>query len=122
MDQYKDKLNTALHENNNLHDAYQDLQSRLDDQEKKMKEQFPIPSIGKVREKGMKGAPSWPLFVWEMVLENLVNGTPPSAVNANIRSIVEQVSLGTIIKQLSSIWTICRARTVLLVIVQALAA
>ena len=87
-----------------------------------MKEQFPIPSIGKVREKGMRGAPSWPLFVWEMVLVNLVNGSPPSAVNANIRSIVERVSPGTVIKQLPSSWTIRCARTVLLVVVQALAA
>ena len=87
-----------------------------------MKEQFPIPFIGKVREKGTKGAPSWPLFVWEMVLENLVNGTPLSEVNENIRSIVERVSPGTVLKELPSIWTIRRTRTVLLVIVQALAA
>ena len=86
-----------------------------------MNELSPIPFIGRVREKGQKGALSWPLFVWEMMLEHLVNGTPPSAVNANIRSIVERVSPGTIIKELPSIWTIRRARTVLLVVVQALA-
>ena len=85
-----------------------------------MKEPFPIPFIRKAREKGTKGAPSWPLFVCEMVLESLVNGTPPSTVNGNIRSIVERVSPVTVIKELPSIWTIRRARTVSLVIVQAL--
>ena len=55
------------------------------------------------------------------MLEHLVDSTPPSAVNANIRSIVECVSPGTITKELSSIWTIRRARTVLLVVVQAVA-
>jgi len=55
-----------------------------------------------------------------MLLEQLVNGTPPTAVNAHIRSIVESVSPGTEIRQLPSIWTIRRARTVLLTVVQAL--
>ena len=82
----------------------------------------PIPFIGKVREKGKKGAPSWPLFVWEMLFERLVNGTPPRAVNANIRSIVERVSPGTEMRQLPSIWTIRCERTVLLTVVQLLAA
>lgn len=122
VESYKLKLNSALDENKNLLNDLEELKSRYNDQEAKMKELSPIPIIGKVREKGTKGAPSWPLFVWEMVLEHLVNGTPPSAVNANIRSIVERVSPGTVIKELPSIWTIRRARTVLLVVVQALAA
>ena len=121
LESCKHKLKCALDNNKNLLDAYEELQNRYDDQEKKMNELSPIPFIGRVREKGQKGAPSWPLFVWEMMLEHLVNGTPPSAVNANIRSIVERVSPGTIIKELPSIWTIRRARTVLLVVVQALA-
>ena len=122
VESYKLKLNSALDENKNLLNDLEELKSRYNDQEAKMKELSPIPIIGKVREKGTKGAPSWPLFVWEMVLEHLVNGTPPSAVNANIRSIVERVSPVTVIKELPSIWTIRRARTVLLVVVQALAA
>jgi uncharacterized coiled-coil protein SlyX len=34
-----------------------------------------IQVFGKVR-KGQHGATSWPLFVWELILEMLVNGTP----------------------------------------------
>ena len=102
----KKELNNALNENAILLNAYSELQERYEDQNKQLSSLMPIPFIGKVREKGKRGAPSWPLFVWEMLLEQLVNGTPPTAVNANIRSIVERVSPGTEIRQLPSIWTI----------------
>lgn len=122
LESCKKELSNALNENAILLNAYSELQERYEDQKKQLSSLTPIPFIGKVREEGKKGAPSWPLFVWEMLLEQLVNGTPPTAVNANIRSIVERVSPGTEIRQLPSIWTIRRARTVLLTVVQALAA
>jgi len=122
LESYKLKLNSALDKNKNLLNALEEIQSRCNDQGAKLKELSPIPIIGKVREKGTKGAPSWPLFVWEMMLEHLVNSTSPSAGNANIRSIVGRVSPGNVIKELPSIRTIRRARTVLLLIIQALAA
>ena len=48
--------------------------------------------------------------------------TPPSSVNANIMTMIKTFSPSTVIQELPSIWTIRRARTVLLVIVQTLAA
>ncbi len=55
-------------------------------------------------------------------MEQHVNGTPPLSVGANIITFVRKFSPSTVIKELPSIWTIHRARTVLLVIVWALAA
>ena len=64
---------------------------------------------------------SWPFFVWELIIEQIVNGTPPSSVNSNIVSMLQTFSPSTKISELPSIWTIRRARTILLVIVQTLA-
>ena len=54
-------------------------------------------------------------------MEQLINGTPPSSVNENIFAMLKTFSPSIEIKELPSIWTIRRARTVLLVIVQVLA-
>ena len=69
-----------------------------------------------------KGQKRWPLFIWEIILEQLVNGTCPSAIKANIVSIVSHFSPSTKIIELPSIWTMRRGRTVLLAVVQTLAA
>ena len=50
-----------------------------------VKEGKNIEFIGKVRE-GNRGRPSWPLFMYELIMEQLVNGTPPSAISDNILS------------------------------------
>merc|ERR1712032_544410 len=68
-----------------------------------------------------KGQKRWPLFTWEIILEQLVNGTCPSAIKANIVSIVSHFSPSTKIIELPSIWTMRRGRTVLLAVVQTLA-
>ena len=80
LESCKKELSNALNENAILLNAYSELQERYKDQKKQLSSLTPIPFIGKVREEGKKGAPSWPLFVWEMLLEQLVNGTPPTAV------------------------------------------
>ena len=54
-------------------------------------------------------------------MEQLIHATTPSSVNANIVAMLKTFSPSIEIKELPSIWTICRARTVLLVIVQVLA-
>ena len=64
----------------------------------------------------------WPLFVWDLLLEQLVNGTPPTAIADNLKMHVKIFSPTTKIEELPSIWTVRRARTVLLVVVQTLAA
>ena len=51
-----------------------------------------------------------------------MNGTPPTAVNKNIVAHVRRFSPQCVIKELPSVWTIRRARSVMLVIVQTLAA
>ncbi len=66
----------------------------------------PFKIFGKERGNRKGGASSWPLFVWELILEQLVNGTPPTSVNSNIVSFIQRFSPQTIIKELPSIWTI----------------
>ena len=100
------------------------LQEMLDDSQKKLaalEDAVPIKTIERKRE-GQHGAKSWSYDIWELILEQLVNGTPPSSVADNIVAHVKKFSPTTKIKELPSIWTIRRARTVLLVIVQTLAA
>ena len=59
--------------------------------------------------------------MWELIIKQLINVMPPSSINANIVSMLSAFSPWTKIKELHSIRTIRRARTVLLVIVQVLA-
>ena len=58
----------------------------------------------------------------ELILEHLVNGTPPSSINANIMARVKKFSPSTKIKELPIICKIRQARTVLLGVYQTLAA
>jgi hypothetical protein len=83
----------------------------------------PVKVFGKIKGgSGQRGgASSWSHFVWELILEQLVNGTPPTSVNANIVFTVRHFSLLTIIKEEPSIWTMRQGRTVLLVVVETLA-
>ena len=55
-------------------------------------------------------------------MEQLVNGTPPTAVNKNILTAVHHFSPQCQVLELPSVWTIRRARSMLLVIVQTLSA
>ena len=55
-------------------------------------------------------------------MEQLVNGTPPAAVNKNIVSHIRRFSPQCAITELPSLWTIHRAHSVLLTIVQTLSA
>ena len=48
----------------------------------------PMKIFGKEHGNRKGGASSWPLFVWELILEQLVNGTPPTSVNSNIVSFI----------------------------------
>ena len=67
-----------------------ELEQELDkknDELQELDKAFSIKVFGKIWG-GQRGAPSWPHFIWELILEQLVNGTPPTAVNANILSVV----------------------------------
>jgi hypothetical protein len=98
----------------------QDEFDRKNDQVQELEKAFPIKVFGKIRD-GQRGATSWPHFIWELILEQLLNGTLPSSVNSNIISFLCCFSPTTVIKELPSIWTTCRGRTVLLVVVETLA-
>lgn len=52
----------------------------------------PIKVFGKVRGNKKGSALSWPLFVWELILELLVNGTPPTSINASITTFLRRFS------------------------------
>ena len=82
---------------------------------------FPVKEIGMERQ-GRGGASRWGLAIWELILEKLVNGVPPSAIRDDLVADVHRFSPKTVIRQLPSIWTIRRARSVLLIIVQTLSA
>ena len=71
---------------------------------------------------GKYGTSMWPLYIYELVKEYIVNGAPPSSINGNIIAHIRTFSPSTIIEDFPSIWTIWRTRTVLLIIVQTLAA
>jgi hypothetical protein len=101
--------------NNDLQEEIQECKKQLD----LANAAVPVKEICKVSD-GSRGK-TWPLFMWELIIEQIVNGTPPSSVNSNIVSMLQTFSPSTKISELPSIWTIRRARTVLLVIVQTLA-
>ena len=105
------------------HDEIIALEEKLDTVLKELNEAnaaVPIKVFGKACE-GNRGNLRWPLYVWELILEQIVNGTPPSCINNNIVTMIKIFSPTTQIHDLPSIWTIRRAQTVLLVIVQTLA-
>ena len=70
-----------------------------------MKAEVPIKSIGKERICN-EGIPTWKIYIWELILEHLVNGTPPSLINNNIVAHVKKFLPLKKIKELTSIWTV----------------
>ena len=104
---YKEQIDTLQSQNNTFNSAIVELQDLLADSDRKLAAAdaaVPIKVIEK--EASKRGRSSWPLYIWDLILEQLVNGTPPSSVNANIVSHVKKFSPTTIIKELPSIWTI----------------
>ena len=90
VNDYSESLRLRIKElesqNKQLQEQVVDLEVDLEEKNSKFVElegSCPIKVFGKVRH-GQRGATSWPLYVWELILEQLVNGTPPSSVSANI--------------------------------------
>ena len=77
-------------------------------------------AIAKSRD-GQGDTSSWPLYVWELIIELLMIGTPPTAIDSNIVTMIKTFLPTTTISELPSIWTLYHARTMLLVVVQTLA-
>lgn len=122
-DCFKAKIAQLESELSSYQKAFSDLDSLLQETSFCLSvadEAVPVKEISKTRD-GRGGTSSCPLYIWELIIEQLVNGTPPTSVNSNIVAMVKLFSPTTKIKELPSIWTIRRARTVLLVLVQTLA-
>lgn len=109
-----DCLRGALYE---LNDLMQESTKRIEE----LEESMPITEIKRVRT-GKGGNSSWQPFMWDLIMEALINGTPPSAIRANIQLHIETFAPFIDTVELPSLWTIRRARTVILVICQTLAA
>jgi hypothetical protein len=120
LEQRIKELEAIVKTQNNQLVELEDELDRKNNQFQELEKAVPIKVFCKIRD-GQRGATSWPHFVWELILEQLVNGTPPSSVNSNIISFLRCFSPTTVIKELPSIWTIRRGRTVLLVVVETLA-
>jgi len=120
LEQRVKELEAIVKTQNNQIMELEDELDRNNNQFQELEKAVPIKVFCKIRG-GQRGATSWPHFVWELILEQLVNGTPPSSVNSNIVSFLRCFSPTTVIKELPSIWTIRRGRTVLLVVVETLA-
>ena len=119
----KEQLRQATLQNTTLEAAVGHLQAELEKTTMalvSLRDAVPIKVIERER-RGKHGSKSWPLYIWELILEQLVSGTPLTSVNDNIVAHVKKFSPTTKINELPSIWTIRRARTVLLVVVQTLA-
>jgi hypothetical protein len=94
---YKDHLKEMEDENGALKGALGELQSLVDNYEKKLERAeavVPIKVIKKRRD-GKSGSPRWGVEIWELILEQLVNGTPSSLVNGNILAHVKKFSPST---------------------------
>ena len=113
-------LQASLENERRLRDSLELLQRNIDRTSRQLEEAVPIKSLSKTSD-GKRGRPGWPLFVWESIIEQLVIGVPPKSVYRSIASVIKRYSPKVGINPIS-LTTVMRARTVLLVIVQTLAA
>ncbi len=98
-----------------------DLMEQSTQRIQELEDAMPIQVIKRTRT-GRGGNSSWQPFMWDLIMEALINGTPPSAVRANIQLHIQTFAPFIDTVELPSLWTIRRARTVILVITQTLAA
>ena len=97
---YQEELKYIHAENVPLREVISRLIDLLEENEKKMetlKVEVLIKLLGKERIVN-KGKPTWSMYILELILEQLVNGTPPSSINANIVAHVKKVLPSTKIK------------------------
>ena len=71
---------------------------------------------------GHGGTVTWPLWMVQLILESLVNGTPPSSVPANIISHVAIMNPEIKVKEVPSINFVRKCRTILRIVGETLAA
>ena len=111
-----------------MHQSLHNLQSEHDthiDEVKELRKKVPYNTIQRERNfdpEAKGGQQTFPPHIWSLILEQLVNRTPPTSINANIVSVVKTFSPSTKILQLPSLTSIRRGRSILLTVVQLIAA
>ena len=91
---YESELKELQKENSTYRNALSEMKLLVEEYACKLEKlelSVPIKKIKKVRT-GRGGSSSWPLYIWDLILEQLVNGTPPSSVSANIHAHVKKFS------------------------------
>ena len=76
----------------------------------------PITKIEKVHDKSISnkgGQRTWPTWMWILIMEQLVSSTPPTAIVANILSVIKVIAPNMKVNELPSISTVRKGRTLL---------
>ena len=101
---YEKELADLRNENRTYRNVVVELETLVDESASKLKElelSVPIKEIKKTQA-GRGGGLPWPLYMWDLILEQLVSGTPPSSVSVNIHAHVLKFSPSTKITELPS--------------------
>ena len=84
------------------------------------KNDIDIKEVKKTNEGGQSGH-TWPLWMLQVILESLANGTPPSSIPDNILSHLSIMNPDIKTKQVPSISYVRRCRTILRIVGETLA-
>ena len=119
VEENKTKVNILTSETEKLIEATVQLELENEDLSKQvasLEAAAPIMVIDKEYNKQINpkgGQKSWPIYIWKIILEQLVNNTPPTSIASNIVSVVKAFSPGTKIENLPSVNAIRRGQTTL---------
>ena len=97
----------------------------INDKLEKRLSRWSIETIEKVYDKSLSskgGQKTWPMYMWGIIMEQLVGNTPPAAINHNILSVIKVLSPSMDVKDLPHISTVKRGRRVMSTVSHILAA
>ena len=89
---------------------------KLEKQVSDLQAASPITKIEKVHDKSISnkgGQRTWPTWMWILIMEQLVSSTPPTAIVANILSVIKVMAPNMEVNELPSISTVRKGRTLL---------
>ena len=98
---------------------------KLEKQVSDLQAAAPITTIEKVYDKSISnkgGQKTWPPWMWILIMEQLVSSTPPSAIVANMLSVIKVIAPNMKVNELPSISTVRKGRTILDAVCSILAA
>ena len=76
----------------------------------------PSTAIEKVYDKSISnkgGQGTWPTWMWILIMEQPVSSTPPTAIVANMLSVIKGIAPNMEVNELPSISTVRKGRTIL---------